>query len=278
MSLKSCQNCVFNGLQYGTLGSATGYCVAHQRLLRAGDQTTCGRLLRKDLQSPSAEAEAAHHARRFPLDTIVRLQRAGGWEPASDHAAPTAADAHLRPSRAADPVRERVTEYGELDTTIESLARLKDLPGPRAELARHALGRSYVRRCRLRQGAWTSGLHLLWWAGSAVEADPEVGLDDLRSQETAIPLERQVELASWSLVMLRLTFIADVAHNAAGAEPAVAALQALPEAAALAAGTNLRKLLRWAKSEGRPAFERALPRARYTALAQALHQASPPLA
>jgi hypothetical protein len=277
MILKSCQNCSFNALQYGPVGAAFGYCVEHRRLLRDADHTTCGRLLRKDLQLASAEAEAAHHAARFPLDEIVRLRRGGGHEPAGAHASPALPEPPVWPPGPApqlDPVVELVTEYGELGSKIESLARLRKLPGPRAALARFALGRAYVRRCRLRGGAWTSGLHQLRWAIDELDAPPEVQLTDLRTSEPAVPLERQIALAGWSLVMLRLTFVADVGANAAGADPQVAELAHLPEMAAVAAGTDLKKLLRWTARVGRRAAEAALPHARYKQLAKALHAAS----
>jgi hypothetical protein len=274
MSLKSCQNCAFNPLQYGRLGIAVGDSVEHQRLLQDAEHTTCGRLLRKDLQLASAEAEAAHHSARFPLDEVVRLRRSGGHEPAGAHAATAVPEPPARPRKGAalpDPVLSTVTEYGELGSKIESLAALRRVPGPRAALARYALGRAYVRRCRLNRGAWTAGLHQLWWALEELDAHPEVQLTDLRSAEPAVALTRQVELAAWSLVMLRLTFVADVATNAAGADPEVAPLAGLPEQAAAAAGTDLSKLLRWTAREGRRLADAALPRARYQQLARRLH-------
>jgi hypothetical protein len=284
MNLKSCQNCVFNPLQYGSVGGALGYCVEHELLLQDADHTTCGRLLRKDLQLGSAEAERARHEARFPLDAVVRLRQSGGHEPAAAHAvaprpAPRGPAAGRREARGeGDAVLEVVADYGELHSKIESIAQLRRLPGARAAVARLSLGRAYVRRCRLRGGAWTSGLHQLWWAIDELEDPAAVTLSDLRTTEPAAPLSRQLELASWSIIMLRLTFIADVASNAGRAEPAVAALADLPEAAAAEASTSLTKLRRWIKAKGAPMARAALPWERYRALGAALHEAREPAA
>ena len=49
MNLHSCQNCWFNGLQYGALGLPVGYCSRHNKILNVSDRSTCGLHLRKDL-------------------------------------------------------------------------------------------------------------------------------------------------------------------------------------------------------------------------------------
>jgi len=49
MKLNSCQNCWFNGLQYGAIGLTVGYCARHKKILNFPDGITCGLHLRKDL-------------------------------------------------------------------------------------------------------------------------------------------------------------------------------------------------------------------------------------
>jgi hypothetical protein len=173
---------------------------------------------------------------------------------------------------ASDKITEAVTSYGHLDSKIESLSQLSVLEGIRADLALLSLGRVYTRRCVSRGGSWTSGLHLAWWIRRRLVAEPIVTMQDIRD-ETALSLERQIDLAKWAILMLRLTVISDIGAHAKPTGHAVGALSDIAEEAA-AATTKLsfRKLHRWVKSEGSSRFDRALPAAEYARLAALLHR------
>ena len=112
-----------------------------------------------------------------------------------------------------DCVAKAVMDYGRLDTKIESLAQLSMLDGARADIALMSLGRTYVRRCTSRGGEWTSGLHLFWWIRARLTTEPTVAVTDIRV-ETALSLSRQIDLAKWAVLMLRLTVIADIGNYA----------------------------------------------------------------
>lgn len=263
--LQTCQNCWFNGLQYGPLGLAVGYCVRHRRILNRGFQTTCGEHLRKDLALPRALEVAGWHAQRYPTDQIVSIHD-GLTDPAAVSADSTDLDT-LR----SDEIADVVSDYGELDSTIESLAQLRQLPGARAEVAMLSLGRGYVKNCVQRQhGPWTSGLHLYWWTRRRLAAPPIIGMQDIL-WTGGLPLARQVELTGWSVIMLRLCLIDDIGRYAAEQhEPLVDDL--LEQAADASQDFNIKRLTAWLKARALPQLDCVMPWERYQELVRQLHQ------
>ncbi|MEZ4293575.1 MAG: hypothetical protein R3B70_01265 [Polyangiaceae bacterium] len=264
----SCVNCCFNGLQYDTIGTSFGFCTEHKKVLLSPSETTCGRLLRKDLLLPSARRQNELHAQRYTPSAVCSLRT--GSPVNGTHASSDRADIKLLQQ---DPVSDSIVNYGRLGTKIASLAQLKVLPGPRAELALLSLGRTYVQRCIDRGGSWKSGLHLMWWTGSRLAEDPRIDLADLRV-ELSISIARQVELAKWALMMLRLTFVSDVGHHASSSKEPIRKLADLPEEAA--ADTNAlsaSKLRLWIKRNGVKRFDAALPESRYERLSSELSRA-----
>lgn len=265
MKLHSCQNCWFNGLQYGALGLAVGYCSRHRKILNAADGTTCGLHLRKDLTVLRAKEVSEVHKKHYSTEYVSRI--ADGNYHGSDISHSDKDINHLRK----DPVADVVTDYGELGSTIESLAQLKAMPGARAELAMLSLGRGYVNNCISRNGKWTSGLHLYWWSRRRLTEIPEIKVENLRSVG-ATQLSRQSALTAWSLIMLRLTFIDDMTTYANQQNDPLGKVTSLTEQAALALDTfNLRALSSWLKLEAAPQLDARLSIARYAELANELH-------
>jgi hypothetical protein len=256
MMLLSCSNCWHNPLQYGSIGLSNGYCTEHRVVLRQADETTCGRQRRKDLLQASALRASRLQQDRYPLDKVVRLDGTSFNGEAEQYITPDIDPLHT------DQIGSVVAEYGEFDTKIEALAQLRQIGTPRAELARLSLGRAYVDRCINRGGYWHSGLNLLWWTKERLAEYPHFQYDDIRLH-LPIPIQRQRELEAWSLLMLRLAFIADVSVYAASRKAIskqgrtlgarVARLASLPEEAAEHAGTVVTKLFRWV---GRVAVQR----------------------
>jgi hypothetical protein len=265
MKLHSCQNCWFNGLQYGALGLAVGYCSRHKKILNASDRTTCGLHLRKDLTVTRAQEVAEIHKKYYTSECVARIVDAASYE--TDVSDSDKDKDHLRK----DSVADAVVDYGELGSTIESLAQLKAIAGARAELAMLTLGRAYVANCISRNGKWTSGLHLYWWSTRRLTEIPEIKVEDLRSVG-ATSLARQSDLTSWSLVMLRLTLIEDIANYAGRQNDPLGTVDSLTEQAALALDSfSLRALKKWLKTEAEPQLDAKLSRDRYAALATNLH-------
>jgi len=265
MKLHSCQNCWFNGLQYGALGLAVGYCARHKKILNAPDGTTCGLHLRKDLTLIRAIEVSEIHKEKYPIEIVCRINDGLNYD--SD-ISDNQKDMELLKK---DSVADTVTDYGELGSTIESLAQLKAMPGARAELAMLSLARGYANNCVLRDGKWTSGVHLYWWSRLRLAYIPKIEVTDLRSIG-AIQLSRQIELTLWSLVMLRLTFIEDIITYARQQSDPLGEVPSLTEQAALSLDNfNLRNLSKWIKSKAIPQLDAHLSRSRYVELANVLH-------
>ncbi|HKY37113.1 MAG TPA: hypothetical protein VJN18_14300 [Polyangiaceae bacterium] len=266
MILLSCVNCCHNPLQSDAIGASSGYCTQHKAVLLAPSQLTCGRHFRKDLPATDAARERASHRERFSESDIVTLR--GNETANGGYTSKSRADlAQL----ATSPVGVAVVEYGTLDTKIASISQLRFLTGCAPELALMSLARAYVNRCVENKGRWTSGLHLVWWTRARLLEDPRVEVTDLRTESSA-PLARQVELAKWSLIMMRLLLISDVASYADKSDR-ISRLATLAERAAERSGVlSVRKLLQWIKREGQGAFDDALPERRYTQMAAQLHK------
>ena len=264
--LASCANCWHNGLQNGSVGLAIGYCAEHRVVLRLPEETTCARHTRKDLLFKSASAFRAIHEGHYTIyDGVQKL---------SDASRATTKDyidtdtKFLRQDR----VGEATADYGDYSTKIESLAQLKTLGTFRAEIAMLSLGRAYVDRCVRRNGAWTSGIHILWWTRRKIieNAPLDIHPSDLR-YPTSSSLERQVELAKWSLLLFRLTYISDIGVHASKTDRDVGKLENIAEQAAEETEKpSLRKLEAWIKSVGVRLIDEALPESKYRAICAAL--------
>lgn len=257
MILLSCSNCCFNGLQYGSVGLSVGYCVEHRRVLRHADETTCGRHFRKDLPKVVAEGFNQRHRVHYGDDAIYQIRPR---REVSDESVYVENESDVLFQ---DETTSVVIEYGINESKIASLASLRRTAGARAELAMLSLGRSYIRRCSLRGGRWTSGVHLLWWLQSRLDKPPQLEIGDFRLQ-TLASMERQNELAVWSLVMLRLTVISDIGFSAKEDGHEVGAVSSFVEEAAESASTDLKRLNRWVAKVARPGLSSVLSWEKYS--------------
>ncbi|MFT3775149.1 MAG: hypothetical protein QM820_58120 [Minicystis sp.] len=102
--------------------------------------------------------------------------------------------------------------------------------------------------------------------------EPAIDIRDIRV-ETALPIARQIELAQWSILMLRLTVLSDLGSYASEEGHGVRALADLAECAALETRElSFRRLFRWIKATGRERVGKALPEDEYERLSSDLHQ------
>lgn len=267
-TLISCSNCWYNGLQAGSIGMSIGYCTEHKIILRRADETTCSRLLRKDLTLESAKRESSIHRDRYPNG--YGLLKLSNGDPAESD---TYRDRGQKVFNG-DSVSNIVGEYGEYGAKIESLAQLRRDGSTRAEIAMLSLARCYTNRCMKNGGEWTSGLHLFWWTFGKLDSNPvpEISHADLRYQ-LPMKIDRQVEVAQWYVLMYRLLFISDVAIHAGFTGEPIGALSDLPECAAEDTEiVSFRKLRVWIKRKAIPRIKEALPIERYRELAEQLHQ------
>jgi hypothetical protein len=279
VNLHSCANCWHNALQYDSVGLRLGYCTRHQVVLRQADHSTCGQQRRKDLLYASAARASAHQCEAFPAYEVVRVdgQQLNGT-----------AGAYVSKDRSlfTDQVAATVAEY-RLQPRIATFAQLRRTTGGRAELALVSLGRAYVDNCMAFDGKWTSGVNIMWWVKERCVREPEPNLrydQDIRYELPVSP-ERQLELAKWSLLMLRLIFLSDMGRHATNSSQqsdgtqviretsqAVQQLESLADDAADAAGTELTPLQGWIQDIGLKRIDAALPKENYEAIQQELHK------
>jgi hypothetical protein len=232
-------------------------------MLRRSDETTCGLHLRKDLLRGAALQAQSYHQKMFSPSPLKIFKISNAQE-----ARPNFDITPITPTK--DNIYSNLYNYGYGESKIHSLMSLDDLKTARAELAMITLARAYVYRCEIQGGPWTSGLHLFWRIKNKLEQEPDLQLEDLR---TPLPItyKRQIEIAKWSLVDLRLCFISELATQAKAASHKLGAFDTLAEDAAAAVDTlSLRKLLRWLKSDAKPRLEAALPEREYRALGREL--------
>jgi hypothetical protein len=107
-----------------------------------------------------------------------------------------------------------------------------------------------------------------------LEIEPTVDVGDLRV-ELPMSITRQIELAKWSLLMLRLTFVSDIGHHADGSSEPVARLAGFAEQAAVESNAlNPAQLLRWIGRVGTRLFDSALPEKTYERLVAKMRAAA----
>ena len=266
MKLQSCQNCWFNGLQYGSVGLSVGFCARHRKVLNLPDETTCGLHVRKDLSLARSQEVAAIHARTFADDKIVRI--VNNDEIGTDVSASEKDAALVR----TDSVGEAVVDYGSLNSRIESLSQLRAMGTARSDLAMTSLGRAYVRNCVRQGGRWTSGLHLLWWTKKRLAVIPDLQISDLR-YSGSIQLSRHVELAAWSVMMFRLTLIDDITEYARADGDDIGRVDNILNDAAIAVQQfSVTRLSKWISRELIPSLDSHLNYQRYSSLARELHR------
>jgi len=270
MMLLSCLNCCHNPLQTDSLGAPAGYCTEHKKILLQPSQLTCGLHFRKDLAATRAIELRDTHERHFSPGIIVHV--AGDTGQANGGYTSTSAGDLRRLEQ--DDVARAVVDYGRLESKIGSIAQLRNVPGVRSEVAMVALGRAYVNRCVARGGKWTSGVHLLWWTRQQILREPRIDWDDLRV-ESAVPLDRQVALAQWFVVMMRIIFISDVGYYAKRDDRKVARLASFAEQAAeQSPELSPKRLLSWLKRDGVKRLDEALSVKRYEQIAARLRAES----
>jgi len=221
----SCVNCCHNPLQLGPTGTAFGYCTRHRVVLQSPELLTCGQLRRKDLYGASVEREQEAHSSRY-----VRSR------PALLHAPKDRKKADLHYERSnggmpSDRVVEEVLAYGTMPK-IATMAALRQIPGTRAEIALTSLGRAYIANCAAKHGAWTSGLHLVWWTLGRLSTAPVIRATDLRTT-FGQRIERLTSVAQWLVIGHRLTLVAEVARQSREENDPLADLETLPEEAAM---------------------------------------------
>jgi hypothetical protein len=113
---------------------------------------------------------------------------------------------------------------------------------------------------------------LFWWTRVSLDYEPDIRAEDIRV-DSVLPLSRQLELAKWSVLMFRLTFLSDVAVHASASGNGLGRLADLPERAVRETNSlSVVKLLRWIRREGVKQVDRALPEPTYERLAKALHK------
>jgi hypothetical protein len=124
-----------------------------------------------------------------------------------------------------------------------------------------------------RRGRRTAeGLNLFWWIRRRLTTEPQIDIRDIRV-ETSLPIARQIELAQWSVLMLRLTVLSDLGSYAAEEGHGVRTLADLAECAALETGElSFRKLFRWIKATGKERVGKALPEDEYERLWGEVHR------
>jgi hypothetical protein len=266
MNLQSCQNCWFNGLQFGALGLPVGYCIRHRMILNFSDGTTCGMHYRKDLSLSRASEVAKVHSEAFAEDSIVRWMDKTKVE--SDSSRTDRDFVALQQ----DPVGNAVSDYGNLDSKIESLSRLNEMHTARSEVAMTSLARAYVNNCVRQGGRWTSGIHLYWWTKTRLADVPNISVGDLRFVGPA-HLARQTELTSWSVMMFRLSFVDDIVEYAEQDNDKIGREKGLLNRAVVAVPKfNVKKLGNWLRKEVIPSLDSRLNHNQYSKLARELHK------
>ncbi len=261
----SCQNCCHNPMRLDIVGSAVGYCTQHDVVLSSPSSTTCGRLLRKDMLFEEALLLQKRHGKQF------------SWKQASS----LYGDQALKTEQAngqlhRDAVADEAMSFARYERRSKrlSLSALRRVPGIRAEVALHSLARAWSINCwkRGRDKRWTAPLHEFWWALNALDRVPADPLLSEIHDADGLPVARRESVAKWSVVVLRLFFIADVGRFAAIKQDDVGELHSIADdALEHTEPGDAADLLRWLHSNA-TRLRKHFPESRYRELASELHR------
>lgn len=258
----SCENCAFNALQHDTVGSAIGYCSLHKKALRASRFTTCGSLLRKDIDFESNERVAKWHREQFdPLSIQLLVPASNGEEYISSNLDRIATDAVGR--HLVVPVKDERRKIG-------SIVELRKGRTIRSDFAYLSTSRTYVQFCESKSKSWTSGIHIFRWTSQSILYKRDVQLGDLRYSAYGTE-KRQIEMIHLDLILTRLRLISDIGYLAKKHGDDAGCLAEVYDLACEALDTSkLEKLEKWIRSTGRKLIARALPQARLIALGKSV--------
>jgi len=170
-----------------------------------------------------------------------------------------------------DAVGDLAVDYGQLSSSIETIARLSSIETARSDVAMTSLGRAYVRNCIRNNGSWTSGIHLFWWTKKRLDKVPEVKIHDIR-YAGGPTLDRLTQLTSWSIMMFRITLIDDIVVHAGSTDEIGQATDLLDKAATEIQVFNTRKLADWLRREVIPLLDARLSYDRYAEVARRLRE------
>lgn len=262
--LISCENCAFNALQHDTVGSAVGYCSLHKKALRESCFTTCGSLLRKDIDFETNEQVAEWHRKQYDsLSIHLLVPNSSREEYISDNLGRIAADVVGR--HLVIPDKDQKSKIG-------SIVELRKGRTIRSDFAFLSTSRTYVQFCESKSKNWTSGIHIYRWTSRSLLYKRDVKLGDLRFSAYENE-ERQIEMIHLDLILSRLRLISDIGYLAKKHEDDAGGLSEVYDLACAALDTSdLGKLEKWIRSIGQKFLARALPESRLIELGKSLTQ------
>ena len=204
-SLFSCNNCIMNPVQYGPLGSATGYCLQHKSILKKPCATTCHYLHRKDLPGFLLDEAHSEHQAEYPnrteivyLDTkrVIKQQQYSEkyyWDTDSFNA-----DLHF------------AALYTRTPTKWQLIQTLAGSSGAVRAMMHAVMTRRYMLNC----GKWTSAYRLMLALANELDLVPLV---EDSSFWVKVPIERSDAIkkgATWDVMMLRVSTIQEFGNAA----------------------------------------------------------------
>ncbi|WP_139351672.1 hypothetical protein [Rhodanobacter sp. C06] len=264
-ALISCENCWFNALQHDSVGTSFGYCSQFKKLLRRPYETTCGQLMRKDIDAERNITLRDFHLSKFPKDKIsaIRDVNAENWSMPKSIYISSNIDSVL-----ADQVGRQLVAPE--SNKIGAIAALKRIKSVRSEFAFVIFGRSYIYTCNSRGGAWTSGINILRWVKKSLVFKPPLSLTDIRFP-AGNTYERQENLVHWSLMISKLRYISDLGFYARRQGDEAGLLEEILESASEEVeGIDSVRLEKWIRQIGFKKMDRAMPPQRMKEIIESL--------
>lgn len=269
VALLSCENCWFNALQHDSVGTSFGYCSQFRKLLRRPNETTCGQLMRKDIDAErNIELKELHATKFSPIKiSVIRdaLLHVDGM-PQSIYTS-SKIEAVI-----ADQIGRQLVAPE--SNKIGAIATLKRMKSVRSEFAFVVFGRSYVYTCNSRNGAWTSGINIFRWVKKSLTYLPQLSLTDIRFA-AGNTYERQVDLVHWSLMISKLRYISDLGYYARRQGDDAGRLEGILELACEEVeGIDSARLEKWLRFVGFKELDKGMPPKRMKELIEGLSTSS----
>lgn len=138
----TCDNCLYNPIQYHEVGTRVGFCLKYDCLLKNSAHTTCHYLNRKDLPFFLTAEGHAEHAEQFSADEGIVFYYARHPEPIKRYS-----ECHVWLTNTYDPYLQEVAVYHRTPKKWTFIQATMASRNPIKSIMSSSLTRRYIQQC-----------------------------------------------------------------------------------------------------------------------------------
>ncbi len=165
----TCDNCLYNPLQYHEIGTSTGFCLRHDSILKNSQHTTCHFHKRKDLPFFLYEDGMNEHAAEFPENIGIVFYYAKYPVDTKKYS-----ERHVWLTNTFDPYLQEVAIYHRTQTKWTFIQAFSASRNPIKSIIFSSLTRRYIQQC----GAKNDNYRLILSLSHDLRETVDIHIDD----------------------------------------------------------------------------------------------------